>query len=458
MTDLYTFAHSTQMQIILFFISCSNTVLTYFGVTELITLMYGKEVSFKNKMAFALVTALPLNQLWVYGVFAIGGFVSFSPTTYALIVQPNPVFALFYYVLGTRLLGLSKYRSVRLMRIVYLYVMILRCLGEIVGVFFSTYVAGPGPGYNYLSDALSSFTYTAVYLAMCFLLRFLFKKHRFKIQLFDSLPIKNLRYELFLSFVQTSVYYFATALVPLYMELEFGAKAAGNLIVCVILCFILGTTTLFQYNSTVRRALENKDINLRTLREAVEEFSGLKHDFFNILQTYEGYIALGDLDKLRTYHNNLLNTAMNVSERLDLAHRVAQNPEFISMLLQSRADAQTEKKHSITLRILCDVTDFYIPIRDLCESVRALLAVAGEGSLPGDSIILSVEEKSDGKKLIIINRSAGFGGFPKYDFSKAIRVTREVKLVLYKYNNVFFHGTFDLDNFFAYIELYPSKD
>lgn len=457
MNDFPAFAYSHTMQLILFFISSINTAMNYLGITNLITIVYGQTVSRKRKLLFALITALGLNHFWIYGIFALGGFYSFSPLVYVLVVSPNPIVALLYYWLGVRVLKLSKYRSVRLMRIVYLYVMILRCLGEGVGIIIMTSFSTANPSYNYLLDAISSFTYTAIYLAVYRIILYFFQKNKFQIQLLDSLPIKNLKYELFISFAYASMIYIMCSMIPFYFDTQHGLMLEGYIIVTMFLVYLLVFNTLTQYKRTLGYALDNKNSNIQILSSALDEFSGLKHDFFNMLQTYEGYISLGNLDKLKEYHNMLLNTTTYVTEKLDLAHQMVQNPNFTSVLVEKQQQAAKSNTH-LTLKILCNIQTFYIPNEDLCSAVAQLLDIAIREYPTEKNIIFTVDQKANGTKLIMINSSSENRTefnmlLPKPDIALDAEEIEEVRKILYKYNNVFFHGSFSQNTFFAYTEL-----
>lgn len=452
------FAYSTQMQIILFFISGITTVITYLCITDLITIIYGQTVSYKRKIIFALVTALGLNQFWLYGIFALGNFQSFSSHQYVFIVNPNPVFAILYYWLGVHILKLSKYRSVRLMRMVYMYVFILRNLGEIIGVFYKNMDA-LNPRYNYFLDAASCITHTMIYVFIYLILAYSLKKNKFQIQLLDSLPIKNLTYELFISFLQGTVIYFLCTAMPTYFQDVLGRPLEGYLLAEIFVIYLLLATSLKQYEKTVQGAIENKDINMKVLMNIVDDFSGLKHDFFNMLQAYEGYIAIGDIKKLKSYHKTLENTTAYASEKLNLAHQAAENPEFTAVLIEMQKQAEKKRIH-LSMEISCSIRDFYIPGVDLCSAISQLLSTAIQTTSAEKNIIFSIDQKNEHTKLIIINGLKEKEKYPNsWEYPKEERnleelaAVKDVKKILYKYNNVFFHGTFSENNFFTYIEL-----
>lgn len=450
------FIYSGTMQLILFFISCLCTVLNYISITNLILTIYGQKVSRRRKILFAVIVALGLNQFWVYGIFALGKFQSFSPLAYVLIVSPNPFLAMIYYWIGIYVLHLSKYRCVRLMRVVYIYVLILRCFGEIIGVFVTSANAD-STHYNFLLDAVSSVLHTILCLLLYGIIIMLIRKLKFQVRLFESLPINNLGCELLISWGYASFLYLICIAVPHYLEMHYAMKLEGYMLVALLLILFLTLNFNIQHIRTMRHAIDNKKTNINVLMAAIDNFAGLKHDFFNILQTYEGYLTIGDLKSLKKYHQTLLDNTIYASEKLDMAYKVSQNSALTALLVEKQQFAADAGFH-LSINISCDIENLYIPIADLCHSISLLLDIIFSLSVKGNTIIFSVEQKTQSTKLIMVNgghdqpANAGISE-SKSDALVHGSAVQEVRKLLYKYNNVFFHGTFNDDNIFAYIEL-----
>lgn len=445
------------MQHWLFWVGCITTVINHIAITDLITQVYGQGVSRLRKVLFALILALALDQLWIYGIYVLGSYHNFSPLTYALIVHPNPIFALLHYWLGIEVLGFSKYRSVRLMRTAYLYMLVVRCLGELMSGLIVNFAGGNGGDrYNYLLDILCTCAGMLMNLLLYAVLRSRLGKNRLQVQLFDSLPVKNLPLEISMSYLQSSLAYTVCTMVPYYFKRYYSVPKEAYLTVEILFFVLLMlANTLAQYTRTLRQAIDNKSTNTQVLLNAVDDFSGLKHDFFNILQTYEGYISIGDFDKLKQYHRTLRSTADSVTNKLDLAHQMLQNPELTSILIEKQQQAAVANTQ-LTLKLLCDISDFYIPGADLCRSISLLLDTLLGQCPEKKNTIFSVEQKSDRTKLVMINSSRekknGLSRLESFADSQAML---EVRQILCRHNNVFFHGIFDDDNLFAYIELRP---
>lgn len=464
MIDYPAFAYSANMQLILFLATCINVSINYLCLTDVIAMVYGQTVSYRRKILFALVVGLVLNHLWIYGIFALLSFKKFSILLYSLIVTPNPVFAILYYWLGISLLGLSKYRSVHLMRIVYIYILMLTCLGEMITVLMRTHLSTDNPAYNYLLDLLASVTYTAIYLLLYALIRYLIRRFKFQVQLYDSLPIKRLRHELALSFVYGSIIYLICTLVPWYLDTRFSMRVIAYSLGTTFLLLLMIFTTLVQYNRTAKQALDNKNINMAVLMNAINDFSGLKHDFFNILQTYEGYISIGDLKNLERYHNTLHKSIMNAGEKLDIANQISQNPDIEDLLAQTpqfvalvteKQQKALEANVKVKLKILCDIKDFYIPNDELCFITAILWDMVISISQKETSAVFSMEQIAKDTKLLIINVNNTNGPLARSNFDKISedKSIRKVRSVLNQYNNTFFHITHDNNNLSIYVEL-----
>lgn len=291
MNHFPSFSYSSTMQIILFFVACGGAFLSFHFVTDLISIVYGETFSPKRKFLFTTIISLFLNQFWVYAVYILGNFKVFTPMIYGLVRIPNPVFALLYYWCGIKILKLSKYRSIHLMRMVYLYVIMMKVIGWIVDALFPQ---DSGP-YNYFRDVLVLVCAALMYIVTYLLIKRMLRSTRFQIHIKDSLPVRSLTWDLFLSFLQATFVYVAVVMLPFFMP----TPLLSSCCIVVILGLYLLQSTILHYNKIMQGELENKDFNIQILTNAIDDFSGLKHDFYNILQTYEGHLFTGDLDKLK---------------------------------------------------------------------------------------------------------------------------------------------------------------
>lgn len=449
------FAYSNAMQAVQFFLACGAALIDFGFVTELILSVYGVSASLKCKCAFITIVSLAGYQLFVYAVYIFYGYELLTPLLRSLLAIPNPGVALICYVCGVKFLGLSKYHSIHLMRKVYLYNIVLIVLRHIIAGVFFTQVPGR---HNYMLDSLAIVTGIAVYTASFLIIKWVLRNAQFRFRLKDNLPVKNVSHDLFLSFLHAAAIYALAVIMPLLTP----SLVPAYLGTFFILALLLLLSILLHYNRTVKNELENKDINALIMTSAIDDFSGLKHDFYNILQTYEGYITLGDLDKLEKYHKKLLGTTRFVNEQLDLAPQMTQNPVFTSLLVDKMRTAE-EAGVMLSINILCNIKQLHISNEDLCQVVSILLDTAIDAAAGSQHrhVSLTAEKKDAESTLIIINSIADIvpeaGPAPPEENWLQSSSFVQIHKIIYRYRNVFFHAYYEANGFSAYIELTPAK-
>lgn len=394
-----TFAYTTTMQIILFFVSCATTCLFFWFVTNIILTVYGEKVSVARKITFIFFAGIVLNQLWTYGIYALGGFLSFSPKLYALVTIPNPIFALLYYYIGIKSFKLPTYRAIHLMRHIFLYWMITKVLLQVVGRAFFLQPGGP---YNYLLDIMSlcacAVINTAIYLVIIFNLR----KSHFRIRLTDSTHPRPLWYELTFSFLQASAVY----LFVVTMQRTLSPTVTCHVFIEVVLILALFISILWDNKSAVAIEMENKDAYIRTLISNIDRFDAIRQNFSHVLQAYDTYLLNGNIEGLKKYHEQLTGATLMAGDELDLNRRMWQNPTLVALMVKKFERA---KSCEVTLRMIiqCSLEEFYVQEMDLCRVLGNLLDNAIEAATISElkRVSLSIEQKRDGSKLIVVSNS-----------------------------------------------------
>lgn len=393
------FAYSNLMQIILFFTTCLITIIAFWFTTTVILTIYGEKVSIKQRIYFILIAGIILSPLWTYFVYIIGGLVRFSPWLYKLVTIPNPIVALLYYFIGVKTLKLSGYRLIHLMRHVYLYWMIVQVAFQITGhAFFpQTEIY-----YNYLIDTYNVISNILIILIVNNIIIKWLKQSHILIRLMNDNQPHSIFYELVISFIQALVIYLIVLFIP-YISNE---TTFSYILLCVILVLWLINSVLIDSQKSTNIELENKNVYINTLIRSIDSFSGIKHDFYNILQTYSGYLALNNLDGLKKYHEKLLSTTIFAGDQIDLGKRMNENPVLISLIMEKQKQA---KHNDIFLRttILCSIDDLLISEIDLCRILVSLLdnAIDAATSSNKKHVSFSIEQKVDNSKLIIISNS-----------------------------------------------------
>lgn len=393
------FSYTPTMQILLFFISCGNAFLFFWFVTNVLLTIYGEKVSVRRRVVFTFLTGVVLNQWWVYSVYILSGCSAFSPQVYLLVTVPNPIFALLYYFISIHILKLSNYCSIHLMRHVFLYIVTIKTLNRVV---IKTFFAQPEGAYNYLLEAISLMACSALNITLYLLIIYGLKRTRFFIHLRDNMLTRSLWYELSISFLQACGVYLFVLWTPQILP----SLLCANLFTLIILTLLLVLSILKRYLLAIEMEMENKDAYIHSLIGSIDRFDRIRHDFNNILQTYGGYISIGSISGLKKYHAKLMATTLRTEDELELSQRAEENPT-LATLLKEKSKYAKACEVAFRMEMQCSLEAFWLSHQDTCCAVGKLLDNAIEAASASEQrrVSLSIREKPDGSKLIIISNS-----------------------------------------------------
>ncbi len=390
------FAYSVWLQVVLAFVLNAVNFLNTYLATDLMLSVYGEHASHSQKLRFSFWVAFSFGAL-VYGVFFFDN--SFTRAVRILVTVPNPLLSALSLYLAVRTLKLSKYHAIHIHMEFYLYMLMVRATTLTVGEVF--FPQPPGP-YNYLVDLISVLSAAALNLLIHAGIRAMIHRFRFAIRLSDHVFAGPMSRNVLVSFCLSAAAYAMVVCVPLLLP--------GDPLAYLLIDVILGLSMLVSALLTTKRAdmldLHNKDQHIQSLMRANDEFSGVKHDFYNILSTYSGYLHVGDLDRLRAYHDKLLSTTTHAGDQLDLTKRMEENPALISLLLQKLEYAEQSGVHMRTT-ILTGVRELHIDPFSLCRALACLLDNAVEAAEVAEEkrVVFSIERKPGGNLLIAIVNS-----------------------------------------------------
>lgn len=442
------------MQFILGLISFAATFIMMYLIAKLISEFFTEKPERRRLLIFAFITGTLMQSVWVYAVYFFGGMMSFAPFAYLLITTPNPVFAIVYYFLGTKVLGLPKIRSMKVMSCFYMYYIITRGVYRFVGSIFFVQTE---KRYNYLLDAASQIVCILLAITLFFIIRFLIKKHSLKLKIAESAFV-NLKKE-FVAFLLYVVGAFTIYVSALYL---FSEVTIASLFVTIHIIALLLINVLGSYKRSMEDKDEIKDAHISALKDSIDEFKGIRHDFNNILQTYGGYLAVGDLEKLKTYHSSVVQLTQDSFSSMEVSRKVEENPALISLLL-SKKEYALKNKVNMNMSLMCNLRDINIDSLDFSRVVACLLdnAIEAAAESAQKNVEFSINNKTPNSKLIIISNSTNnnvdiqtifhFGVTNKEGHSGIGLST--VYNTLMKYRNCTFHVACFDNVFTAYIEI-----
>ncbi len=395
-----SFAYTHDMQYILTLVNFITCFIYYHFTTRIIMTIYGEKPAAARQLLFTFLTATVLNNLWTYTIYWIGDKANFSSLTYALVTAPNPIFALLYYYFGIKVLNLSPFRSIRLMSHAFLYICTTKVFAYFIGSAFFPQTGNP---YNYLSDAVSLVTVCAGSVIICCTLLHLIKTSHFRLQYRDGILMPNIGKAVTLYIINSFVIYAIIVLPRVFMPDSLVWRDALQLSLLIVLLIV---RLLEDMLVAANEQLSVQKSYLRTLITTVDEFSGLKHDINNILQTYSGYISMENMDGLKRHHEKVLGVYRRSSDAIDLNKKLEENPELISLLI-----SKTEYAQSLQVRlrfsILCSLRNIPLPPLDFLRIIANLLdnAIEAASEAPPGQASFTIEKKNESSHLIVITNS-----------------------------------------------------
>ncbi len=452
----FEFAYSGGMQLILFFVSLITTFIFYYATTDIVLTIYGEKAGVLRKTVYTLLVGTGLNTFWIYIIYYIGGKANFSPEIYSLVTIPNPVFALIYYYLGVKVLKLQPHRSVRLLANTYLFIMAIKMFQRIVGSYIFAQKDGSVWGdWNYLLDAASLVAFTFFYLIIFFISKKHIVKSRFLIPYTDRVQSRPIWAEILWLFIKTALLY---SFIVLY-----GKYANIDEKLYIIILFLAAAAFLYiNLSSDARRGMraeiQNKAAYIKSLNDTIDDFSGMRHDVNNILQSYEGYIESEDIEKLKKYHSSLFDTTVMFNQQAHINKNFRDNPA-IFVLLMGKMKSAENSDIKMRINLLCDTGEQFIPNIELCRIIGGVLdgALAAAAETVKKRVSVVFEEGEKGSLLIVIDYSAAENP-EKKQAGAAWDSLRRARKSVNRFPNVSLQTTYHDGEITVYINLTKAAD
>ncbi len=452
------FAYSRPMQLTLAVVVFVVEFFSMYLLAGVISLLFEINATQKQKALFAFFAGTLLQNVWVYGMYMLGGMVSFGRLQYQLIACPNPIAALLGCYSAVKIFKLPPERSTKMMSYVYLFWFISRKFNGMLGELFFVQTTDQ---YNYLIDMVQQILMFIIFFTACHGIGHIIKRKKFNLRFVDS-RFFDRRRELVFYFLRSVFVYLVSVALSMLMPAPFASSAFCFLMLTLIFTIMI-LTDMNAYNKQI---IENNNIHISTLFNGMEEFRGIKHDFYNILQTYSGYLEIGDLEHLKEYHAALVDTTTHAGVAMELGQKIHQNPALVSLLI-SKAECAQEANVRFQFSLQCGLENTYIDNLDLCRILSCLLdnAIEAAASSAAKMIYFSAEVKNNISKIFIITNSTGkpvdvegifvHGATSKRGHSGIGLST--VRKVIGKYGNCAFHMEYHDYEVSTYLEL-RAKD
>lgn len=163
--------------------------------------------------------------------------------------------------------------------------------------------------------------------------------------------------------------------------------------IIAILLYIFNLT--IRINSQVMEwEMQATGTYISSLLNVNQEFRSIKHDFYNVLQGYSGYIEIKDYEGLQNYHNRLFSTTKQVGDFLDIIEILRPRIAVYS-LLESKSKMAKKLDVIFSVNCVCDVSNVVINDFDLCRILGIVIDNAIEEAelSTKKQVNLSIESK-----------------------------------------------------------------
>ncbi len=450
------FAYSKTMEVALFFlVNVTNWVYGYV-LTSVLLAAYGETVSQRRVFLFAFINCNVIQTLVVYVPYAFTHFQGLG-SWMPYLTTPNPLSALIYFWLGIVILQLPKYRLVHMITVLYLFGLFLISASRTLNYLFFRQSTGP---YNYLLDAFSTVASLLVNMAIYFAVVPVLRKKKIWMKLSDGLFVHSLPKEILGRFWLNCLAYAMVVLAQVVRAQDGYLMLTATVMMALSIVISIGRATL----KSNTMDLQNKYIHVNLLTKTLEQFRGIKHDFNNVLSTYSGFLAIGELEELQTYHQKVLGTILPVGEQMDLNSKMEQNPALVGLVAQ-KIEQATATDVYLRVNLLCDLQRLHVDNISICRVLGNLLDNALEAALESEPkrAALLMEPKPGGNVLIVVSNAT------KDDVDLDIIATRgmttkfghsglgliQVRSILSKIPNATLRFEYYDHQFTAYLELCP---
>ena len=390
---------SNQVVITYVFLGVIFTFLSTYLLIDLVLKVFDKKVTIMREIIFSFIAGVAMQIGWEYLIFYVLKVDLTSTLAPLLYTHPIPVFTIVYYFLGTRVLKIHKVRSHKMMAVYYLCNLMVVKVNRFI--LWDSIQNMRFESRNIIQYIILNLVIVGVLLILNAFASTVFRKIISIVKMNEAYFV-NQKKDMILN-VANSLFVYG---VVLGINYALNSARLSNLITVMFAVLFLAVFISKDYIKVLENDNENKSVHVNTLVEKVNNFSAIKHDFSNIMQTYDGYLSLGKLDKLKEYHSKWMQTTVNAGTNMELSKMMDQNPALIALLLKKMGEAE---RNNVIMRVSVKTSldDFYIENIDLCRCIACLLDNAIEATTESTSrrVNISIEPKPNQGKLIVITNS-----------------------------------------------------
>ncbi|MDR1540360.1 MAG: GHKL domain-containing protein [Clostridiales bacterium] len=365
-------------------------LLLFTGAKRLLSLK-GGSFTVKSPLAFS-VAGMLLGNLWILWII-ISSSKSLPPVPCFLLSALAPVLAVAFHFAAANVFRAGKVKSVAIAMHTYVFCTLASNVNHLGGSLF-TFKVGDNSFFN---DLFQELAWIAVLSASYCIASLLIRKKGAG-AIFDSVGSKGR-----ISFITHAfALYLLMVLAPVSIKNELSAGLALFSMTLLSFVDLLLTWRLIDESRNLRKS----ERQIEAMKTSIEDFNGLKHDFYNILGTYSGFLETGNLDRLKKYHESVSNAAVNCGSSLDLSGKMDLNPALIALLIRKSNYAKSQNV-KLQFQLLGDIGGLGMSDMDCCRMLSCLLDNAIEEAAVSKrkSASFTLSNNGEESKIITITNS-----------------------------------------------------
>lgn len=370
------------------------------------------EISFKKAAVCASLNVIPYSlPIILTGIF-LGDPLLARLWVYRLFVVETPLSALIFYFIIKRVFNFSPTRSSIIVHnhilMEYLFDTAYLAINDIFTRLFSAEIA---PNGFFFVDYLVVLLRLIFMLITLIALKNIFTKSRKYIVIPPNYSEKSVISSLVSTFVSVTIIYITIVIFRTYMfsepvnPISFSSAFIYLFIFFDILLYLCYTAYRLR-NRVLEWEMQATGTYISSLLHTNQEFRAIKHDFYNVLQGYGGYLAIKDYKGLEKYHNQLFSTTKQAGDFLSIIE-VLRTRIAVYSILEAMSKKAKRVGVSFSINLVCDIMDIVLDDVDLCRVLSIVLDNAIEEAQisAGKQVNLSFERKDESTIVIVVSNT-----------------------------------------------------
>ncbi len=404
---------SRQQSIFSVLFAIAQNMVNHFLILSIQFTLFDIKIDVKKQLlcSFA-ITIIYLFPLYLVDFLFFAPGVYFSIWLYTSLIFINPLSALAYYFVIRKTLKLSPTKSNLILKghlLIHYCIVLIYMLSN--SILYGLMPAEMLLQNFYVQEIISIFIIVFLLYISLLIVRLYTNKTQNYITIPPDYSEKNIKIALLKTILVISLFY----MVIVFFRVKWLSTNQGSfdlntsfiyflLIACVFLYLIISMSSL--RSKFFRWETQATETYISSLLHVNQEFRGIRHDFYNVLQTYGGYIEMGDLEGLRKYHQSLFQATKAAGDFLSLIE-VLKSRIPVYSLFQSKSDIANKSGVKFSFNQVCDISRIVLTDLDLCRVLGIVIDNAIEAASLSEQkqINLSFEEKDKNTIVFVVSNT-----------------------------------------------------